>query len=89
MLQKLAASIMPLAFLGMHDASGTTKALWQELWDDNTPGMEGGVNLAVCGLRHEPRGIWVFLTRDDGLPARVPREDASDQERCAGWEQPL
>ena len=44
-LQKLAASIMPLAFLGMHDASGTTKALWQELWDDNTPGMEGGVQL--------------------------------------------
>lgn len=50
-LQKIAASVMPLAFLGMHDPAGTTRALWQELWDDNTPGMEGGVKLYAVRCR--------------------------------------
>jgi len=44
-LQKIASSILPVAFLGMHDTSATTRALWTELWEDNTPGIEGGVKL--------------------------------------------
>uniref|UniRef100_A0A8C4NDS0 Ecm29 proteasome adaptor and scaffold n=1 Tax=Eptatretus burgeri TaxID=7764 RepID=A0A8C4NDS0_EPTBU len=55
-LHRHGAIALPLAFLGMNEASveekepGSNSALWSTVWDDNVPGNAGGVRLYLDEL---------------------------------------
>ncbi|XP_007498233.2 proteasome adapter and scaffold protein ECM29 isoform X5 [Monodelphis domestica] len=55
-LKSHAKEVLPLAFLGMHEAAGEDKGekdeatLWTEVWQENVPGSFGGIRLYMQEL---------------------------------------
>ncbi|TPX72617.1 hypothetical protein CcCBS67573_g05715 [Chytriomyces confervae] len=50
MFANLGSEILPLAYLGRHDANQTIKTTWTEVWEENTAGATGAVKLYLSEI---------------------------------------
>ena len=52
-MKEYAAQAMPIAFLAMHeeeDGGDEGRATWEEVWNEGTPGTEGGIRLFLSEI---------------------------------------